>query len=229
MAHTLLRDRPRLAPDNAAKAWSIIAVVGLAAFVSAVVVAGVGNSGYSPLSEGVGGLGAQNATDPDLMNAGFLALAVATVAAGAALLRLLPGRSGVAAAIIVASAGLIETAVAFVRQDCSTARTRCADAEVSGRLSLSHTLHQILALGLAVGLIVSLFMMAASLRRLSGGASLAKLTQWAGVASIGMFVWLGSQLYGDLGGVVEKLLMALVYGWPVLLAVALSRQRSTAP
>jgi hypothetical protein len=230
MAHTLLRDKPRLAPDPASKVWPLIAVVGLAAFVFAVVAAGgIGNNGYRPLLEGVGGLGAQNAADPAVMNAGFLALAVAMVAAGAALFRLLPGKSGAAASIVIAAAGLGEIAVAFVRQDCSSARARCAEAQEYGQLSPAHTVNQILVLGLAVALIASMWMMATSLRGLPGAASLAKLTRWTATASIGLFIWLGSELYGDLGGLVEKLLMALVYGGPVVLAVALSRERLMAP
>jgi hypothetical protein len=221
--------RAGVASSRACQVLSSVAVVGLAAFAAAVVTAGAQSHGYSPLAEGIGGLGAQDAVDPGLMKAGFLALAVATVAAGVALFVLLPKRSGKAASIIVIVAGVGETAVAFVRQDCSTERTRCADAELAGNLSTSHTVHQVVALALALALVVSLCMMAASLHRNPATESLARLTLWAGVASVCAFIWLGSQLYGDIGGVVEKILIALVYGWPVFLAVTLSWKPFAAP
>jgi hypothetical protein len=224
MTHTAIDIRPaRSAPRRAAFAqvWPLTAVVGLAVFAAAVITAGVLNQGYNPLSEGIGGLGAQNAVDPDVMKVGFLALAVATAAAGVALFRSLPAKTGVAASIIVILAGVGQTAVAFVRQDCSTAREKCADAEVNNTLSNSHTIHQVVALGAALALVVSLWMIATSLRGSPDTESLARPTMWAAVASTCAFIWLGSQVYGDIGGVVEKLLIALVYGWPVFLAVAL--------
>jgi hypothetical protein len=115
--------------------------------------------------------------------------------------------------------------VAFVRQDCSTAQAGCVLAEESHTLSSSQTLHQVIALGLAAALVMSLYLMASSLRSSSDTTALARTTSRVAVASTIVFVWLGSQAYGGIGGIAEKLEIALLYGWPVVLAVALSRQR----
>jgi hypothetical protein len=206
----------------------LVAAVGFAVFAGAVIVAGLITSGYDPLSDGVGGLGAQDAADPELMNLGYVALAVAMLAAGVALLRLLPGGSGLAASIIVMLAGVAVTSLAFVRQDCSTAQARCVDAGLSSTLSTSHTVHRVLAVCIALGLVVSLWMMVASLRGSAGRQGIAAMTTWAAATATFLFVWYGSELYGAIDGAVERSLTALVYGWPVVLAFALRRRQFTA-
>jgi hypothetical protein len=227
VTHTAPHPRAgRVAYSTVALVWPFIAVVGFVVFVAALIAAGLGDPGYSALSDGVGGLGARNVADPGVMDAGFVALAVATVAAGIALVRLLPRRSGLAASMIVILAGVAASGLAFVRQDCSTARANCVDTGLAGDLSTAHTVHRILAVGIALALVVGLLMMATSLRGSLGAESLTAITTWVSVASVCVFIWYGSELYGAIGGAIERLLMALVYGWPVFLAVALSRRRS---
>jgi len=228
MITTVVHDTPRpVAAHRAAQIWPSIAVVGFAAFVAVVVVAGFRDPGYHAMSDGIGGLGAQDGAHPELMSLGFLALAVATVAAGVALLRLLPGRSGLGASMIVIAAGVGVSGLAVVRQDCSTAQARCATAGLESNLSTAHTVHRVLAVCLALALVVSLWMMLASLYGNVGAEALATMTTWATVVSTCVFIWYGSELYGGLGGAVESLLTVLVFGWPVFLAVALTRMRST--
>ena len=53
------------------------------------------------------------------------------------------------------------------------------------------------------------------------------MSTWASVATTWVFIWYGSELYGGLGGAVDRLLTLLAYGWPVLLAVALTHTRIT--
>jgi hypothetical protein len=206
----------------------LLAVVAFGAFVAAVVDAGIRNPGYRPLSEAVDALGAQNAVAPVPMQIGYVALAVATAAGGVALLLTLRSTPGLVGSAIVAAAGPGEAALAFVRQDCSTARERCAYAEVSNTLSNEHSVHRILAVGLAIALVVALWFLAAGLRRDLAAASLARPTMVVAAVSTLVFVWFGSELYGGIGGAVGTLLIALVYGWPVVLAVALASRRLAA-
>jgi Protein of unknown function (DUF998) len=230
MTETPLAVTPhRHAATIASPAWTLIAVLGLATFVAAVITAGVRNPSDNPLSEGVSALGAQDAVAPVVMNLGFLVLAVGTVAAGLALLSMRSTKSSLAAPIIIILAGLGETAVAFVRQDCSTALAQCVYAEQANTVSTSHTVHQLIALAVAASLVVGLWMLAASLGREPDTAALARMTWRVAAVATFMFVLLGSQLYGDLGGIVEKVLIALVFGWPVVVAVALHRKRFLAP
>jgi hypothetical membrane protein len=208
--------------------WPLLAAVAFVTFIVAVVDAGIRNPGYRPLSEAVDALGAQNAVAPNAMQIGFVALAVATVAAGIALLRALRSTSCLVGSAIVVAAGLGEAVLGFVRQDCSTARESCAYAEVSNTLSTEHSVHRILAVGLALALVVAIWLLAAGLRRDLAGDPLARLAMAVAVASTVVFTWFGSELYGGIGGAVEKLLIAIVYGWPVVLAVALGRRRIAA-
>jgi hypothetical membrane protein len=229
MIDTVVHDRRpvRVATHRVAQVWPFIAVVGFATFVAVVIAAGLGDPGYNSLSDGIGGLGAKNAPDPDLMNLGFVALAVATVAAGVALLRLLPRRSGLGASMVVIAAGVGVAGLAVVQQDCSTAQAQCASAGLATNLSTAHTVHRALAVFIVLALVVSLWMMIASLRGNDGIEALATMTIWATVVTTCVFVWYGSELYGGIGGAVERLLTVLAFGWPVFLAVALSRARST--
>jgi Protein of unknown function (DUF998) len=225
MIHTAVDHRPgRIAAKRVAQVWPFIAVVGFAAFVSAVIAAGLGDPGYSALSGDIGGLGAQNAADPNVMNLGFLALAVATIAAGVGLFRLLPRRSGLGASMLVIAAGVGVAGLAVVQQDCSTAQTQCATTGLGINLSAAHTVHLVLAMCIVLALVVSLWMMVASLHENVGTEALASMTTWATVVTTGVFLWYGSEFYGvGIGGAVERLMTVLVYGWPVFLAVALTR------
>jgi hypothetical protein len=227
MIDTVVHDRPvRVATHRVAQVFApLIAVVGFATFVALVIAAGLGDPGYNAVSDGIGGLGAQNAADPDLMNLGFVALAVATVAAGVALLRLLPRRSGLGASMIVIAAGAGVAGLAVVQQDCSTAQAQCATAGLATNLSSAHTVHRALAVFIVLALVASLWMMVASLHGNVGTEALGSMTTWATVVTTCVFVWYGSELYGGIGGAVERLMTVLVYGWPVFLAVALTRIR----
>ena len=228
MSRSHIAPTPSAVTGYVSLAWPLLAVVAFGTFIVAVVDAGIRNPGYRPFSEAVDGLGAQNAVAPNAMQIGFVALAVATVAAGVALMRSLRSTQGLVGSALVAAAGLGEAALAFVRQDCSIEREGCAFAETSSTLSTEHFVHRILAVSLALALVVALWFLAAGLRRAPTADRLARLTMAAAAVSTFVFIWFGSALYGGLGGAVEKLLIALVYGWPVVLAVALGRQRLAA-
>jgi hypothetical protein len=204
---------------------AFVSVVSFVAFVVVLVAAGLREPGYSAVSDAIGGLGARNAVDPDLMNAGYVALGVAAVAAGIALLRLLPRKSGTAASVIVIVSGLGAASLATVHQDCSTSSARCVTAGLATDLSIAHTVHRALAVGLALALVASLWLMLVSLSGTVGMETLARLTSWAAIASTVVFIWYGSELYGDIGGAIERLLTLMVFGWPVFLAVVLTRPR----
>ncbi|HSS67147.1 MAG TPA: DUF998 domain-containing protein [Nocardioidaceae bacterium] len=189
-----------------------------------VIAAGARYPGYSAISDTIGGLGAKDAPHPDLIGAGFLALSAATVAAGIALFRLLPGRSGRAASIVVILAGASVSSLAFVQQDCTLAKAKCVNAGLSGDLSTAHTLHRLVAVLAIAALVGALVMMTVSLRGSSDFESWAEATTWVTLAAGTLFVWFGSELYGDLGGFVERLVMVFAFGWPVVLSVGLTRR-----
>ena len=161
------------------------------------------------------------------MSVGFLALAVSIAAAGSALLGLLPGKSGKGASILLILVGVGVASLAFVRQDCSTAQAKCATAGLATTLSVEHTVHRALAVGLALATVTSLWMIVVSLGGTVGAETVVTITTWVTIAATVLFVWYGSELYGDIAGAVERLMTLVVYGWPVVLAALLSRSRLT--
>jgi hypothetical protein len=222
-------DRDRRPPSSRAvpTALAAVSIAAFAVFAVIVVVAGLREPGYSATADGIGGLGARNAEHPDLMNAGFLALAVAIAAAGGALLAPLPGKSGKGASILLILAGVGVGSLAFVQQDCSTAQAKCAAAGLATTLSVEHTVHRALAVGMALAVVVALWMIVVSLSGSVGAETVAKMTKWVTIAATVMLLWYGSELYGDIAGAVERVMTLIVYGWPIVLAAVLSRSELT--
>jgi Protein of unknown function (DUF998) len=203
-----------------------MAVVGFAMFVVVLFVAGSRYPGYSAVSDAIGDLGADDAPHPDLIGVGYLALAVGTVAAGIALLGALRGRAGRGGAIVVGLSGVAVSSLAFVRQDCSTAKAACVNAGLAGDLSMSHTIQRVLAVLVLTALVVALVMITLSLRGRPGFEAIAEAAMWASAATAGMFIWYGSELYGDVAGAIERVVVFLAFGWPVVLSVVLTRRLS---
>jgi hypothetical membrane protein len=228
MTHTAVHPGPsRAVASRAAQALSWLAVVAFGTFVVVVVVAGLGVPHYDAVADGIGGLGARNSSEAGLMNVGFVVLSVAMVAAGAVLLPHLRGKSGLGASMLVVVSGVAVSMLAVAQQDCSTAQPQCVTAGLANDLSTAHTVHRALAVGIVLALVVSMWMAVVSLRGQVGAQTLSTMMSVATIASTFVFIWYGSELYSGIGGAVERLMTLLVFGWPVLLAVALSRTRAT--
>ena len=83
--------------------------------------------------------------------------------------------------------------------------------------------HELIGWVMFVALVVGLFLLAAGLRRTTGLRTFAVPTRMAAVTALWLLVRLGSEQYGDNGGLVQRAFVAVVCGWPVLLAVRLDR------
>jgi hypothetical protein len=203
-------------------AWpvrAVIACIGLEIFAVASVVAGALDPGYDPRREGISALAATTSPSAAVMIGGFLALAVGTISAGLALWsRLSRGTAGRIAAGLVLLAGAGMVVVALARQDCSELIGACAAAERAGTLSGHHVLHQLVSLAVFAALIAALFVLPRGLRRNQPWARCAVPTRLAGLAALVALVALLSGSSGDLGGLVQRAFIVLVFGWPVLLA-----------
>ena len=88
----------------------------------------------------------------------------------------------------------------------------------AGTLSGHHVLHQLVSLAVFTVLIAALFVLPRGLRRNRQWARWAVPTRLAGLAALVALVALLSGTTGDLGGLVQRVFIALVFGWPVLLA-----------
>ena len=127
---------------------------------------------------------------------------------------------------MVILAGAAVSSLAFVQQDCSLAKAGCVNRGLAGDLSTAHTLHRLAAVLAITALVAALIMMTVSLRGSSDLEPWAEATTWVTIAAGTLFIWFGSELYGSLGGVVERLVMVLAFGWPVVLSVGLTRRQS---
>jgi hypothetical membrane protein len=225
MSTTVPTTGPTTDPGRArrwAQAWSppaVVAAAGLGAFGLAVAVGGAVQPGYSHLREGISALAAVGAASASIMTAGFLALAVGTTAAGAALWgRLRAGAAGRAGAAMVVLSGLAMLVVAVNQQDCSDLVGACAAAEEAGTLSGHHVLHQLVSLAVFVVLTLATFPLARGLRRNGGPAGAAVAARLAGLLGL---VLTAAMVVGALGGAAglgQRVFVLAIFGAPVLLA-----------
>lgn len=198
---------------------SRLAVGGFTAFALSIPLAGAFHPDYSHVREGISALAATDSPAAPIMIAGFVALALGTVAAGVALWVRLPvcvaGRIG---AVLVVLAGLGMVVVGLNQQDCSELIGACAAAEAAGTLSDHHVVHQLASLAVFLVLVIAMFPLARGLRRNGGPAGAAVATRLVGVVGLLVIAAMMTVGLGDLGGLVQRLFIALLFGAPVALA-----------
>jgi hypothetical protein len=194
---------------------SVVAGIG---FVGSVLLAGLLDPAYSQASEAISALASVESRSAGVMTVGFLLLATAAGTAGCALWLTLDGRLGRTGAVLVVVAGAATVVVAFARQSCSTLQQSCLDRERAGTVSDAHVVHNLVALGSFTLLVVAGFLHASAVRRDSRFRSWSLLARSAAVCSLVLMVWFGSGSYGDVGGLVQRVLVLTAYGLPVVLA-----------
>jgi hypothetical protein len=222
-------------PDpSVARAWPATArvgAVGVAAFYLASLAAGAVKPGYSHLREAVSALAATDSPGAPVMIAGFLVSAVGMLATGLGIRRRLrAGVAGPVAAGLVLLSGALMAVAGLARQDCSERLPSCLDYGEAPLASTHFWVHQYVSLALFVLLTVSLFVMARGLRRSGGWAYLAR---WSKVA--GLLCVLGiAELIADppaldpYAGLVQRLFVLVLFGWPLVVAAAPARPRRPA-
>jgi hypothetical membrane protein len=197
-----------------------IALLGLVGFVLAVVVAGAVTPGYSPVQEYISALAARTSPHPWIMTTGFACLAVSTVVAAMALSRRLTGTSSIVGSVLLGLAGLALVGSAAFRLDCSPTVESCAAAEVAGTVSGQHVLHNLVSLLSHVLLVIAYLVLSRALRRSSGLARLARPTLVISLATLAFIVGLVITDFGQVGGIVQRVVVVVAYGWSVWLALA---------
>lgn len=192
---------------------------------AAIILAGFLDPGYSSISEGISALSSQESSAAPVAIAGFVAMAVMVLAAGTALFLALSGKRAKVGAVLVILAGLMMVVVSFARQSCSSLQAECLARESAGTVSSSHWIHNLVALVVFLFLVVAGFLWGAGLRRRTGSKSLARASLVVAIVAALFMVWFGSNAYGSFGGLVERVFVALAFGWPVYLAVRVTRPR----
>ncbi len=214
------------APGGGATSSRLLAHVAAGAAATAaaaIALAGFLDPGYSRLSEAISALASQESAAAPVMIVGFMAMAITLLAAGATLFRALPGKRAKAGAVLVVLAGLMTVVVGLARQSCSSLQAECLARESAGTVSSSHWIHNVVSLVLFVFLVVASFFWTAGLKRSTGSKSLARVSLLVAMATAVFFVWFGSGAYGTFGGLVERVLVWLAFGWPAYLAIRVTR------
>ena len=198
----------------------LIAAGGVGGFVVAFLVAGAVAPGYSPVHEYISALAVRTEPHAWIMTVGFGLLALGTIAAGLALIRRLAGTAGRIGGLLVLLAGVGIVGSATFRLDCSPTVGSCAAREVAGTVSTGHVLHNLVSLLSHVLLVVALLVLARALRRTEGLRYLARPTLLLGLAGV---AYVGCLVGTDLGGaegIVQRVAVVALYGWPAWLALA---------
>lgn len=215
--------RPRWSGSWPAPA--IVAGAGFGAFALGIAAAGALYPGYSHVREGISALAATDSPSAWVMIAGFLALAVATVSAGVTLwVRLRTGIAGRIGAAMVVLAGVGMVVAALAREDCSDTRDACAAAESAGTVSGHHVIHQLGSLAVFLVLTIALSVLARGLRRSRAWAHLAVPTRLAGLAAFAGIAMLVTVGFGAVEGLVERAVVTLLFGLPIVLAALPARR-----
>jgi len=202
-----------------ARMLALIATGAGGAAAVAISLAGVLDPGYSGLSEAISALASQESAAAPVMIVGFVAMAVMLLTSGTVLFMSLPGKGAKVGAVLVLLSGLMTVVVGLARQSCSSLQADCMARESAGMVSPSHWIHNLVSVPLFAFLVVAGFLWTTGLGRSTGSKRLARSSLVVAIAAAALFVWFGSGVYGTFGGLVERLLVWLAFGWPVYLSV----------
>jgi len=200
------------------------AVVGVGGFAVAGVVTGLVTAGYDPRREAVSGLAALDSPHAWIMILGFLFGSVGLLSAGLVLGKHVPTRAArVGSGLVVMSAALIAVA-GLARQDCSDQLVTCKDFGDAVNASASYWVHEQASLLGFVMLIISFFLLASGLRRTNrlGLATVSRIVGGACVAGTALLV-VTPPFVVDNYGIVQRLFIAVLFGWPVAAALLATR------
>jgi hypothetical protein len=202
---------------------ALAGLVGPAAFTIAWILAGRRQDEYRIRDEHISGLAARDATDPEVMTAGFLALGACTVAFGAAIERRLAPRSGWGPALIGA-AGLATVAAGLFRRD------RRSNFPVPGMppgQSWENDVHDAAGVAVAATGTAGLFALAPRLASDPSLRPLARAAISAGLASLGLSTWFLRDVVRPWNGVVQRVSVTVPLAFMARLALRLLREPRT--
>jgi hypothetical protein len=202
--------------------WSAparLGAAGIATFFAVAIATAAVTPGYRSTRDGISALAALDSPYAWVMIAGFLAAAAALVATGFGLWQRYGGvRSGrIGAGLVVFAGGLMATA-GLARQDCSDIRPECIDHGAAPLASTHYWVHQYVSLALFLILVIAMFVLVRAVRRTEGLGHLAMPTRVVAIAGLLLTVSIVTVGYGDFSGLVQRPYLAMLFGWPVLLA-----------
>ena len=213
-------------------------VVGVGGFAAAVVVTGLATPGFDSRHEAISSLAALDSPHAWIMILGFMFGAVGLLSAGLVLWRHLPTRAARVGCGLVMIAAALMAVAGLARQDCSDQLPTCRDFGDGANASDSYWVHEYASLLGFLLLIISFFLLARGLRR-TQRSGLAIASRTVGVTCLAGVALLVATppVVVDNYGIVQRLFVAVLFGWPVAAALLASRHagcsqdflRSTGP
>jgi hypothetical membrane protein len=201
--------------------------VGLIVLAACVAVGGLLDDGYNPAREAMSALGAKNAEHPMSFTVGVIALGVGAVCMAFTFGRRLSGKAARATGVLLLLVGLALGTAGLAREDCSPDLAACAALEEAGTVSASHTTHELVSMLGFVFVVAAAFTLARALRRSERTAHLAGRTKAVGLVLVAMLVLLVANPVPAVGGILQRVWVALAFGWLAYVSVAVSRARVT--
>jgi Protein of unknown function (DUF998) len=205
-------------PVAAARTFAWLALAGQLAFVISWIVAGALEPGYSHLEQGISELGASDARNPWIVNAGIVVLGLSIAALAPAMLAVLPRRrAALVAAGLFAGAGVLLALGGVFPLDCGFSQAACERRWDAGQLPWQTYVHLWAGLGFSVAFLLTPFALARSLwPRPSGLLALS-----AGVD--GVVIFAVSQALAasetEVWGLVQRLGFGVIHLWVLIVAV----------
>jgi hypothetical protein len=211
-----------LTAPTTAHRWSTSArfgTAGVAAFFATSVVTAALTPGYHSTRDAISALAATDSRYAAIMISGFLAAAAGLSVAGTALWRRFGAvRSGRVAAGLVVLAGGLTAVAGLARQDCSEALTSCVDHGEAPLASTHFWVHQYVSLALFLVLVIAGFVLIRATRRTEGFGHLTVPTRIVAYLLLLTTVFAVTVGFGAVAGLVQRPYLALLFGWPLLLA-----------
>jgi hypothetical protein len=202
--------------------WPLAArlgAAGVATFFAASIVTAAVTPGYRSTRDQISALAAMDSPHAWLMIAGFLAAAAGLAATGVGLAKRYGGTlSGrIAAGLVLLASPLMVTA-GLARQDCSEALESCIDHGAAPLASTQFWVHQYVSLAMFLVLVVAGFALVRAVRRTEGLGYLKVPARVVAYSSLLVTVSAVTVGFGAYAGLVQRPYLALLFGWPILVA-----------
>ncbi|MEV6493386.1 DUF998 domain-containing protein [Actinoplanes sp. NPDC051633] len=198
-----------------------LGIAGIATFFTTSIAVAAVTPGYRSTRDAISALAAMDSPYAYVMIGGFLAAAAGLVATGIAVRQRYGAR--LAAVLLIVSGALMATA-GLARQDCSEALESCIDHGEAPLASTHFWVHQYVSLALFLTLVVTSFVLIRAVRRTPGFGYLtgpARIVAWTGLVVTVLAMTIG---FGAVNGLVQRPYLALLFGWPTLLAAIAPRR-----
>jgi Protein of unknown function (DUF998) len=198
-----------------------LGIAGIATFFTTSIAVAAVTPGYRSTRDAISALAAMNSPYAYVMIGGFLAAAAGLVATGIAVRQRYGARL---AAVLLIVSGLLMATAGLARQDCSEALESCIDHGEAPLASTHFWVHQYVSLALFLTLVVTSFVLIRAVRRTPGFGYLtgpARIVAWTGLVVTVLAMTIG---FGAVNGLVQRPYLALLFGWPVLLAAIAPRR-----